>query len=134
MTGGAPDGLADEVAAVQAVRAKLGRDLDQLNEEVRAEMSGAAERTLWKLIATGAAIATGLVVRRVLLVLWRRVTGQEAPINPGAPDTTWSEGLVWAIASGAAIGVGRLVAARGATAGWEKVTGTLPPDVSDADR
>jgi hypothetical protein len=124
------DGLADRLAAVETARAKLGRDLDLLNVEVRSQMSQTAQRALWTVVGTGAAALTGLAVRRVLLLLWRQITGHDAPLDPGARDTSWAEGIAWAVASGAAVGVGRMVAARGATAGWQKVMGDLPPGAS----
>jgi hypothetical protein len=131
---GTTDGLAGHVAAVEAARAKLGRDLDQLDAEVRAQVSSTMERTTWQIVGTGAAILTGILVRKLLMALWTRLAKHEPPTNPGAPDTSWSEGLAWAVASGAAVGVGRLVATRGATLGWQRVTGALPPGVADAGR
>jgi uncharacterized protein DUF4235 len=128
------DGLADRVAAVRAARAQLGRDLDQLDTEVRAQMSKTSERLLWNLVGTGIALLSGVLVRKVIVALWNRFTDHEPPTNPGAPDTSWGEALGFALASGAAVGVARVVAARGATAGWQKVMGTLPPDVSDVAR
>lgn len=126
--------VADKAAAARAARAKLGQDLDRLDTEVRAQVSQTAERAIWNVIGTGGAILAGLLVRKLLLALWRRVTGHDAPTNPGAPGTSLAEGLAWAVASGAAVGVGRLLAAQGATAGWQRVTGALPPGVADTDR
>jgi Protein of unknown function (DUF4235) len=128
------NGLADHVAAVRTARAQLGRDLDQLDSEVRAQMSKTSERLLWNLVGTGLAVLSGVLVRKIVVALWNQFTDHEPPTNPGAPDTTWGEALGFALASGAAVGVARVVAARGATAGWQKVMGTLPPYVSDVDR
>jgi Protein of unknown function (DUF4235) len=128
------DGLADRVTAVRTAREQLGRDLDQLDAEVRAQMSQTAERAAWKLLGTGLAIITGLVVRKILIAVWRRATRHEPPTNPAAADTTWGEAVAWALASGAAIGVGRLVGTRGATAGWQRVVGAPPPGMSDIGR
>jgi len=130
----AQDGLTEQVAAVAAARDRLGRDLDTLDAEVRAQVSQTVEKTTWRVVGTGLAILSGILVRKLLMRVWTRVTKHEPPTNPGAPDTTWVEGLGWALASGAAVGVARLVAARGATAGWRRVTGALPPGVSDAGR
>jgi len=126
--------VADKAAAARAARARLGQDLDRLDTEVRAQVSQTAERAIWNVIGTGGAILAGLLVRKLLLALWRRVTGHDAPTNPGAPGASMAEGLAWAVASGAAVGVGRLLAAQGATAGWQRVTGALPPGVADTDR
>jgi hypothetical protein len=130
----AGNGLADRVAAVKAARSKLGQDLDQLDAEVRAQMSRTTEKVAWQVVGTGLAVLAGLVVRKLLGALWNRFTDHDPPTNPGAPDTTWGEALGFALASGAAIGVARAVAARGATAGWVRVTGALPPGVSDVGR
>lgn len=130
----APGGLADRVAAVQAARTKLGRDLGQLDSEVRAQMSSTAERLTWRVLGTGLAVVTGLVVRKVFAAAWRSTTSHDPPTNPAAPETSWGEALGWALASGAAIGVGRMVATRGATAGWTAVVGAPPPDMSKAGR
>jgi hypothetical protein len=130
----AANGLADRVSAVRAARSQLNSDLDQLDAEVRAQMSQTAERTAWKVLGTGLAILTGIVVRKVLVAVWRRATRHEPPTNPAAGDTGWGEAVVWALASGAAIGVGRLVGTRGATAGWQRVVGAPPPGMSDIGR
>ena len=47
--GSRPDynGLTPHVAAVEAARDRLGRDLDILNTEVRAQMGQTAEKTAW---------------------------------------------------------------------------------------
>ena len=110
----AHDGLAEPVAAVAAARDRLGRDLDTLDAEVRAQVSQTVEKTTWRLVGTGLAILSGIVVRKLLIALWSRITKHAPPTNPGAPDTTWVEGLGWALASGAAVGVARLVALRNA--------------------
>jgi hypothetical protein len=128
------DGVADRVAAVRAARAQLSSDLDTLDTEVRAQMSQTAERTAWKVLGTLVAIGTGIVVRKILVAIWRRATDHEPPTNPAAADTTWGEAVVWALASGAAIGVGRLIGTRGATAGWQRVVGAAPPGMSDVGR
>lgn len=133
-SGSARNGLAEQVAAVAAARERLGRDLDTLDAEVRAQVSQTLEKTTWRIVGTGLAVLSGILVRKLLIAVWSRLTKHDPPTNPGAPDTTWVEGLGWALASGAAVGVARLVAARGATAGWQRVTGALPPGVADVDR
>ena len=50
-----------------------------------------------------------------------------SPKNPAAPGTNWIEALTWAAASGIAIAIGRMVAARGAAGFYKKLTGKLPP-------
>jgi hypothetical protein len=129
--GASSDGLSAHVAAVQGARERLGRDLEQLNVEVRAQMGQSLERTLWKVFGTGLAIASAIVTRKVITSAWRSARHSDPPANPAAWETTWAEALAWSAATGVAIGVARMVAARGAVAGWQKAFGRLPPDMQD---
>lgn len=84
------------------------------------------ERT-WKLVSTGAGVLAGLAVRRALTSAWTRTTGDDPPGNPAAPSQGWTTALAWAAATGAGIGMARLVAARLAAAAWEAATDEAPP-------
>lgn len=75
----------------------------------------------------GTAVVAGMAVRTLLKVGWRAIRAEDPPLNPAAPSTDWSEALSWTVAIGVAVGVGRLVARRGAAAGWKKATGDYPP-------
>lgn len=125
------NGLADHVAAVEAARGRLGTHLDQLNEEVRAQVSTSAERTAWKVVGTGSAIVAGLMVRKVVIGVWTKTRHSDPPSNPAARGTSWGDALGWTVATGIAVAVARLVATRGAAAVWEKATGNLPPGLED---
>lgn len=46
-------------------------------------------------------------------------------------DTGWGEAIAWTAATGVAIGVARLVAARAAAADWQRATGELPPGLEE---
>ena len=81
----------------------------------------------WKLLGFCFAIPAGIAVRKVLDSTWERTRGGAPPKNPAAPGTDWLEALAWAAASGIAIAFGRLMAARGAAATYQKLTGKLPP-------
>ena len=85
----------------------------------------------WKVMGTGAAIAAGIVAKQVLNTGWKTATGHEPPANPEHPDTTWAEALGWAVASGAVVGVMRMLAARKAAAYYRKSTGHLPPHMEE---
>jgi hypothetical protein len=45
--------------------------------------------------------------------------------------TAWGEALVWAMASGAAIGVARMLATRVAASTYRITTGHLPPGLEE---
>lgn len=125
------NGLGDRVTRVKAAREKLGADMDRLDREVRVQVATTTERTVWRVGATVAAIGAGIVMRRVLVALWTRLRHANPPSNPAAPSTTWPEALGWSLATGAAVGVARLLATRGAAAGWRAATGVLPPGMEE---
>ena len=130
---GRPDynGLTPHVAAVEAARERLGRDLDTLNTEVRAQMGQTAEKTAWKVAATGAAIVSGVLARKLLITAWTKTRKTNPPTNPAARGTQWPEAIAWTVATSIGVGIARLVATRGAAAGWEKATGALPPGLEE---
>ncbi len=90
-----------------------------------------AEKMLWKVVGLGAGLTAAKVSRSVLDKTWAKTKGGEPPRNPATRETTWGEAVQWAVASGIAVAVARLLAARGAAAAWEKTTGHLPPGVEE---
>lgn len=125
------DGLGEQVAAVEAARARLGSDLDRLTVEVRAQMEHTVEKTMWKGAAAGAGVLAGLVVRKLFAAIWKAARHQEPPANPASPGTSWGEATAWTLATAAGVGVAKLVAVRGAAMGWQKAMGTVPPGLEE---
>ena len=82
---------------------------------------------VWKVVAALSALVAARVAHNALDKAWGRVRGGEPPRNPASHETTWGEAIAWAAASGFAVALARLVAMRGAAAGWRKATGSLPP-------
>ena len=81
----------------------------------------------WKLLGAGFAIPAGIAVRKLTDAAWYAARGKTPPKNPAAPGVSWPEALAWAAFSGVVVAAGRLVAARGAAAAYESLTGKLPP-------
>ena len=81
---------------------------------------------MWKLVGSLSGIAAGSATRAVLRAGWQRTMGADPPTNPASPSTRWSEALIWAVASGVAMAVMRLVAQRGAAEAWKASTGSYP--------
>lgn len=79
------------------------------------------EDKLFSLVSTGAAILAGLAVRSVLKAGYRKMTGREPPENPAAPEVEWGEALLWGALAGAAVGLSRVAARRGVSAGWARL-------------
>ena len=75
-------------------------------------------------------IATGIVARKasekVLDKVWMRTKHTSPPADPASPGTPWVEALSWAVASGIAVGVSRLVATKGMATAKLKLTGKAP--------
>lgn len=80
----------------------------------------------WNLFAMASAAVAGIAVRNLLEAGWEMVKDSEPPENPAARSVDWGDALAWTVASGVAVGVGRLLAQRGAAAGWRKVRGHYP--------
>ena len=132
---GAPAPLADKVRAVEEARRRLGTDMDQLNVEVRAQMSQTTEQILWRLVATLSAVFGAIAVRKLVAAIWKAAAHKDPPMNPSQPGIDWGEAVAFSVASGAGAGLARMLATRGATAGWLRATGALPPGVvTDARR
>ena len=83
-------------------------------------------RLLWKVVGLLSGAAAGSATRFLLQAAWRRTKGGDPPANPASPSTGWSEALTWAVASGVAMAVTRLVAQRGAAEAWKASTGSYP--------
>lgn len=84
------------------------------------------EQRAWDVVAVVAAGLAGLAVRQVLQRGWETWKQEEPPSNPAARSVDWGEALTWSIAVGAAVGLGRMLAERGAAAGWQRVRGNYP--------
>jgi hypothetical protein len=85
----------------------------------------------YRVLATLSSLLGAMMARKLLTFAWKRATGREPPSNPENPSVTWAEAVSWAVVSGAAIGVARLVAQRKVAATWHRSTGSLPPGMEE---
>ncbi|WP_460683234.1 DUF4235 domain-containing protein [Modestobacter lapidis] len=85
---------------------------------------------LYKVLGLGMAIPSGIVVKKAADSAWLRLRGYPPPKNPAAPGVTWPDALAWSAATGVLYASARLVAARGAAATYQKLTGKLPPGLN----
>lgn len=86
--------------------------------------------TIWKLATTGAAIAAGVVAKKITEVTWKFVTGGDSPSNPEDPDISWKEAIAFALLSGAIIQLTRMVTNRESARMYQKSTGHLPKSLT----
>jgi hypothetical protein len=84
------------------------------------------EERRWQLVAMATGALAGLAVRQALQKGWHMIRDESPPENPAARRVGWGQALAWTVATSVAMGVGQLVAERGAAAGWRKVRGRYP--------
>lgn len=90
-------------------------------------MTDSTRKTVWMLVGAGSAAIAGALVQSALEGGWRLATGEDAPADPDARDTSWGEALAWAAGTAAVAAAAQLLARRGARAGWTRITGERPP-------
>ena len=81
---------------------------------------------VWKVLGTGAALGAAVVARKLVTSGWTATTGKAPPANPEDPEVSWPEAVGWAVASGAFVGVARLLATRKAAAYYMRSAGHPP--------
>lgn len=88
-------------------------------------------KTGYRLMTVVATAAGAFAARKVLAAIWKIASGKEPPANPEHPEVTWPEAISWAVLSGAAVGVARLIAQKKVAASWHRSTGVLPPGLKE---
>lgn len=85
------------------------------------------DKAAWSAFAAGTAMLGGAAVRQGLQQAWKLAMHEDPPLDPSDRSVPWRQAILWTVATGALVGLGRLVARRGAAAGWERLTGRTPP-------
>lgn len=70
------------------------------------------KRLLWSALTYTAAVGAGMLAHQAARTTYRKRTGSEPPENPARRDTGWGQALLWGVASGALVGVARVVGQR----------------------
>jgi hypothetical protein len=90
--------------------------------------SGSKSYNALGLIAT---VAATMAARKAMSATWKLSTGKQPPSNPEHPDVSMAEAASWAVASGIAVGLARMLASRKAAEYYRRSTGHLPADLQD---
>jgi hypothetical protein len=90
--------------------------------------SGSKAYTLLGLAAT---VAATMAARKAMTAAWKVSTGKQPPSNPEHPDVSMAEAASWAVASGVAVGLARMLASRKAADYYRRSTGHLPANLED---
>jgi len=85
----------------------------------------------WKVLGTTAAVGAGILAKKLVTAGWKLGTGKEPPANPEDPEVAWPEAIGWAVASGAVVGVARLLATRKAARYYTKSAGHRPKGLNE---
>lgn len=75
------------------------------------------------------ALGAAALAKKAIDKSWTIATGKKPPENPADPDVDIWEAVGWAVASGTAIGLARMIAQRRAASYYARSTGHLPPDL-----
>lgn len=88
---------------------------------------------VWSAYGLGATVVATVVARKTISTGWRIATGRKPPNDASNPDVSIGEAIAFAAASGAAVGLARMLANRQAASYYRKSTGHLPPNLEDVD-
>lgn len=89
---------------------------------------------IWTVFSLVSALGAAALAKQVLDRLWKVSTGKQPPENPADPDVEIWEAVSWAVASGVAVGIARMIAQRKAATYYARSTGHLPPDLQKDDQ
>jgi hypothetical protein len=87
----------------------------------------------YSLLALAATLGATIAARKAMTATWKLSTGKQPPSNPEHPDVSMGEAAAWAIASGVAVGLARMLASRKAADYYRRSTGRLPANLEDTE-
>jgi hypothetical protein len=88
-------------------------------------------KLVWKIMGTSATEGADVVARKLATAGWTVAMGKPPPGHISDPKVSWPKAIGWAAASGAIIGVARLLATRRAAAYFTKCAGHPPAELPD---
>ena len=88
----------------------------------------------WTIFSLASSLGAAALTKKLLDRVWRLATGKQPPENPADPDVHIWEAVSWAVASGTAVGIARMLAQRRAASYYARSTGHLPPDLRKNDQ
>jgi Protein of unknown function (DUF4235) len=89
---------------------------------------------IWTVFSLVSALGAAALAKKALDKSWQVATGKQPPENPADPDVEIWEAVSWAVASGVAVGLARMLAQRKAASYYQRSTGHLPPDLARDDQ
>ena len=93
----------------------------------------ASSSRVWTLMGLAATVGATIAARKAISATWKLSTGKQPPSNPEHPDVSMGEAVTWAVASGVAVGLARMLASRKAADYYRRSTGHLPGNLEDVE-
>jgi hypothetical protein len=87
----------------------------------------------YSVLALVATLVATVLARKAMTTTWKLSTGKQPPSNPEHPDVSMGEAAAWAVASGVAVGLARMLASRKAADYYRRTTGHLPANLEDTE-
>ena len=84
---------------------------------------------VWTAFSLVSALGAAAMAKKAIDKAWQVATGRKPPENPADPDVDIWEAVGWAVLSGTAVGLARMLAQRKAASYYARSTGHLPPDL-----
>ncbi len=81
---------------------------------------------VWTAFSVASALMAAAIAKKAIDKTWTVATGKNPPENPADPDVEIWEAVAWAVVSGMAVGLARMLAQRRATTYYVRSTGHLP--------
>ena len=81
---------------------------------------------IWTVFSLLSALSAAALAKKAADTTWKVATGKNPPENPADPDVELWEAVSWAVVSGMAVGLARMLAQRRATSYYVRSTGHLP--------
>ncbi len=129
--GGTPDRLTPPPGAV-STDLEEGVGVARRDESNKREKPKKQSKRLWKMYGKSASVIAAIASTQVVNLTWQAALRRKPPASPENPEVTMREAVVWAVISGSAAQVARIVATRRAVDYWVRSTGQLPPGIKSS--
>lgn len=74
----------------------------------------------WRLVSLGSAVLASVLVRGGIRAGWEIARDDSPPLNPLAEDSTWTDAVMFSVATGLTVGLARLGARAIAASTWDR--------------
>lgn len=85
---------------------------------------------IWSAFSVAAGLTAVALAKKAVDTSWTVATGKKPPENPADPDVDLPEAVAFALVTGMAIGLARMLAQRRAASYYFRSTGHLPPELA----